>query len=203
MAQESRSLLQRGAGWFEDLLKWIAEGITDEDVRAGLRSDLGLSPEKPDSTVKLEIEDRKANIEAYRKKVNPDFEAFLATLQDLKAVAAAIENGIKSTQQGTDAFTDEMIHQWFRLMTVNYLRFRFPLVYWSGQLFGFIEQQFSTDVIPEPVGKAIIPFLKDPVKELKRLYTTKNGDGERFLDTEEDARVLSHATFIPLLTFWI
>lgn len=188
--KKKKSVPQRVIHFFEEGAKWTKDVVRDEDVRASVRTDIGLPPEgtskKPDPN---DDDDRFANIEAYGKNVNPDQEALSASIADLKAIYEAITAVVKAKGVSDEALTDQATHQFLRLMSINFLRLRVPFLFWSGQLLGFIEQGFSTDTIPKPIGEAIVSFFKDPPAAIGQVYGS--------LETEEDAQRISHGIFIP------
>src|SRR6185295_19142481 len=72
------------------------------------------------------------------------------------------------------------------------------LFYWFGSLFGFLQEEFTTEA--SPVGHDIGSFLKSPVDHLKSVYGAALP-----LDTEAQAELLSEATLAPMavmLGFW-
>src|SRR5262249_36920045 len=95
---------------------------------------------------------------------------------------------------------EELLHRTFRLMSLNYLRLRLPVLFWLGQAAGFIEESFSTGRIPSETGPGIVQFLEHPLETLSDLY------GPLWpIETEEQAKVLSDATLAPfgvLLGYW-
>jgi hypothetical protein len=187
--KKKKSVPQRVINFFDEGAKWAKDVVRDEEVRASVRTDLGLPPEGPSKSSDLNVDNRFANIEAYRTTVNPDQEALSASIADLKAIYEAIAAVVKAGGESDDALSEQVLHQYLRLMSINFIRLRAPFLFWSGQLLGFIEQGFSTDTIPKPIGEAIVSFFKDPPAAIGQVYGS--------LETEEDARRISHGIFIP------
>jgi hypothetical protein len=134
-----------------------------------------------------EIENRFTNITEYETTVNPDQEALKARIADLKFVAEATKSAIQST----GVLDEQNVHNFFRLMSTNYVRLRVPILFWTGQLLGFIEEGLTTNTIPVdiPSGEAIVAFLKHPVAHVRKIYPS--------LQTETDAQIISYLVFIP------
>lgn len=187
--KKKKSVPQRVIRFFNDGAKWATEVVRDEAVRASVRSDLGLEPEGTSTIPDLEVDDRLASISAYEKNVNADQEALTAGIADLKAIYEAISALVKAGGVSDDAVMQQALHQYLRLLSMNFIRLRAPFLFWSGQLLGFIEQGFSTDTIPKPIGEAIVSFFKDPFAEIGHIYGS--------LKTEEDAQRFSDGVFIP------
>jgi hypothetical protein len=187
--KKKKSVPQRVISFFREGAEWAKDVVRDEDVRASVRTDLGLPPEGTSKTPDLNVDDRFANIEAYGKNVNPDQEALSASIADLKAIYEAITAVVKAGGVSDDALSEQVLHYYLRLMSINFIRLRAPFLFWSGQLLGFIEQGFSTDTIPKPIGEAIVSFFKDPPASIGQVYGS--------LETEEDAHRISHGIFVP------
>jgi hypothetical protein len=108
---------------------------------------------------------------------------------------------------GGQETVEELLHRTFRLMTLHYMRVRFPILYWIGQASGFVEESFSIDRIPEnvgdgfvSVGERFLDFLDEPKATLRDIF------GDMWpIETEAQAKLLSDATLAPLgvtLGFW-
>src|SRR5262249_13192885 len=116
----------------------------------------------------------------------------------LQTLYDGIRGVIDAARVGTDETTEELLHRTFQLLSTNYLRARFPLVYWFGQLAGFVDESFSLDRIPNRKGWG--DYLKEPLHTLADVYRDAWP-----IDTEAQAKTLSDATLAPfgvLLGFW-
>lgn len=187
---KKKSVPQRVIGFFKDGAEWVTDVVRDEEVRNAIRADIGLDPEDGTANPNLDgVDDRLANIKAYQDTIKPDQEALQAGIADLKAIVEAVKAFIKETGGSDEAITEQFVHQYLRLMSINFIRQREPMLFWLGQLLGFIEDGFTTETIPKPIGEGIVAFFKDPFQELGDVYGS--------LQTEEDARRISHGVFIP------
>jgi hypothetical protein len=190
-----KSVLQRFVGFITDAAKWIADRLAEEDTRLAVYADLGLKP-PADGPTFPDMTEHFDSIDAYRKKDNPDADALKAAVEDIKAIRQAIRNFVHATQGGS--IPDEVFDSLILLMSTNYLRLRLPAIYWWAQPFGLMADALAIGALPKKetveVTKAIangfVEFIKDPIEYTKKHWPT--------LETEEDARVLSHAIFTPL-----
>jgi hypothetical protein len=198
---EKPTLAQEGVGEFGKFYAFVKDALNDDTVRAQVFSDLGVDPANiPTNAPRMDSAAQIDSIELYRKTVNPDKEAFVERIADLKELYESVRAVVEAANVGGQETAEELLHRLFRLMSLHYLRVRLPILFWLGQAFGFIEESFSTDRIPAPVGKGIVDFLGSPKATLRDLY----GDVWP-VETEDQARVLSDATLAPfavLIGFW-
>src|SRR5262245_45324585 len=198
---EKPTLAQGGVGEFGKFYAFVKAALNDDAVRAKVFSDLGVDPASiPSNTPRMDSAAQIDSIELYSKTVNPDKEAFVERIADLKELYEAVRAVVEAASVGGEETAEELLHRLFRLMSLHYLRVRLPILFWLGQASGFIEESFSTDRIPDPVGKGILSFLGAPRQTLSELY-----GGVRPPETEDQAKVLSDATLAPfgvLIGFW-
>ena len=188
------TLAQEGVGEFGKFFAFVKDALNDDTVRAQVFSDLGVDPATiPTNAPRMDSAAQLDSIELYRKSANPEKEAFLERIADLKELYEAVRSIVEAASVGGDETAEELLHRTFRLMSLNYLRVRFPILFWLGQAAGFVEESFSTDRIPDAAGKGIVDFLEAPFATLEALY-----DPLWPIDTEAQAQVLSAATLAPL-----
>jgi hypothetical protein len=200
-----------------DALVWMARQIADPEVRAAVYADLGLKapsasdPAFPDLTPHLD------SIDAYRKAANPDAEQLKAVVEDLRAIRQAIRDWVHVTQGNPSGElatqVEAMLDSVFGLMTINYLRLRYPGFYWVGQILHVAEDALSTGVLPQEVtagaaiaAKAIwgniVKFFSNPYDYFASLSWPP-------LNSKDDALLQSHVIFpaaalgISRLTKWL
>src|SRR5215471_6552658 len=188
------TLAQEGVGEFGKFFAFVKDALNDDTVRAQVFSDLGVDPATiPTNAPRMDSAAQLDSIELYRKSANPEKEAFLERIADLKELYEAVRAIVEAASVGGDETAEELLPRTFRLMSLNYLRVRFPMLFWLGQAAGFVEESFSTDRIPDAAGKGIVDFLEAPFETLEELY-----DPLWPIDTEAQAQVLSAATLAPL-----
>ena len=93
-----------------DFVDWIKEQLEDEPIRRAIAEDLGLQP--GESVPKANIpQEQLDGIARYRSQANPDKEAFIILLNDVRAVYESVleatANGIKTFDLGGHATTSE------------------------------------------------------------------------------------------------
>jgi hypothetical protein len=194
---EEKSTLQSVVGFFGDLFQWVKEALIDDEVRGAIIADLGLDPEQHKSVPPPNFDGYLDGIERYRKTANPDKEALLAAIEDIKSTYEALRGYVEVLNDDSQINT-ELTYHFYRILTTNFVRTRMPLFYWFGSLFGFLQEEFTTET--GPVGSSIGSFLKSPIDHLKGVYAEALP-----LDTEAQATLLSEATLAPLaiaLGFW-
>jgi hypothetical protein len=199
------NLVQRSVGGFADFFRWARDRLAEDTVRREVLVDLGLNPA---ATARVQVPDaRLDSIDRYRQRVDPDKEALTAAIEDVKALYDAVRAFVEASAGGPGPIAEEAAHRLFRLLTINYVRHKVPIVFWLAQVFGFIEEAFSTELIPEAGLKGVVEvfkeigrFFEDPEAHFKRVY------GPLWpIETEEQAKTLSAATLAPLgiaLAFW-
>src|SRR5215207_3675483 len=205
---EKPTLAQEGVGEFGKFYAFVKDALNDDTVRAQVFSDLGIDPASvPSNAPRMDSAAQLDSIELYRKTVNPDKEAFLERIADLKELYAAVRAVVEAAHVGGQETVEELLHRTFRLMSLHYLRVRFPILFWLGQASGFVEESFSIDRIPDnvgdgfvSVGERFLDFLDEPKATLREIF------GDMWpIETEAQAKLLSDATLAPLgvtVGFW-
>jgi hypothetical protein len=188
-----RNILQRVIGFFQDFFSWMREALTDDEVRKALYADLGLNPPDPDNPdaapPKLDLPETK-RIDAYQKNANPDRTAFLTTLEDFRAVLDALKAFINAARISNesvrnDSVRDELVHRLLNMLAFNYVRERWPLLYFIGQPFGFVEETLTSGRLsPESIAN---------------FFKARTDNWDWLPDTEEEANDWSNAFFPPLI----
>src|SRR5215207_5857767 len=205
---EKPTLAQEGVGEFGKFYAFVKDALNDDTVRAQVFSDLGIDPANvPSDAPRMDSAAQIDSIELYRKTVDPDKEAFLERIADLKELYAAVRGVVEAANVGGEETAEELAHRTFMLMSLHYLRVRFPILFWLGQASGFFEESFSIDRIPDrtgngfvSVGERFLEFFEDPKATLRDTF------GDMWpIQTEAQAKVLSDATLAPLgvlIGFW-
>ena len=188
-----KSVTQQSVGAWGDFLRWVRDTLSDDQVKAQIMRDLGLDPSKVGDS-KPNFGTHADSIDLYRSKADPGAEALAEAIADLKAMYQAVHDVVDAARNSSDPTADttgELLHQLFRLLSLNYLRIRVPVLFWLGQAGGFIEESFGSQRVPGPIGRGIVDVVLNPEDYLKRIYPWP-------IQTEEDAATLSGATLAPL-----
>jgi len=188
-----KSVTQQSVGAWGGFLRWVRDTLSDDQVKAQVLRDLGLDPAQVGDTTP-NFGTHADSIDIYRAKADPGAEALAEAIADLKAMYHAVRDVVDAARSGSDAqseTTDEVLHQLFRLLSLNYLRIRQPELFWLGQAAGFIEESFGSQRIPGPIGRGIVDAFLNTEKYLKLIYPWP-------IQTEAEAVRLSGATLAPL-----
>ena len=197
MSTSKRNLIQRAVGFIAGYFSWVKETFASDTARRAVLADLGLDP---DATPPLEISgERVTSIDAYRKKSDPDEQAFLAVWQDILIVAETVEAFVAAAGagQGGKPVVKEAVRQFLSLTATEYMRLRYPMAYFIGRLFQVIEdivpKQFHKPVdvvVSKDIFSNLLDLLSAPIDHFDRVYSTPV--------TDADARELAANTLIPL-----
>jgi hypothetical protein len=124
--------LKEVGDWLSDLVDKVKEALKDEAMRKLIAEDLGLPPDgsvpKPDLP-----QDKLDSIAAYRSKANPDKEAFIQLLNDVRAVYEATRSFVASLGVSGVTTQNQVLYRLFDLFALNELRVRDPVSYFAVQ----------------------------------------------------------------------
>jgi hypothetical protein len=204
MSTSKRNLVQRAVGVVAGYFSWVKETFASDTARRAVLADLGLDP---DAAPPLEISgERVTSIDAYRKKADPDEQAFLAVWQDILLVVETVEAFVAAAGagQGGKPVVKEAVRQFLSLTSAEYMRLRYPMAYFVARLFQVIEdvvpQQFHAPVdvvVSKDIFSNLLDVVSAPIDHFDRVYSTPTTDAE--------ARELAANTLIPLgilLAYW-
>ena len=196
--------------WFIDLLMkaidffvWTADALADSQVRASVYADLGLAP-PPDGAPPPATLPHSDAATGYLSGTSVGAEQMKAALEEMRAIRQALVD-IIHPEQGLTA--EEIFDALLRLMSTNYIRLRFPFLYWLAQPLLLLDDASSTGLLPEPIAREITlqnlagaghgvqhlvggffinlgQFIEGPIDYLKSLPYPP-------LDTEDDAQLIS------------
>ena len=165
-------------------------------------ADLGLDPA---ATPPLAIDgERLSSIDAYRANTDVDEQAFLAVWEDILVVVESIEAFVDAAGAGEDAVVKEVLRQFLSLTSTEYVRLRWPTVFFTAKLLGVVEDRVPTGfyavadgVITTDVFDNLLALLEAPFDHFGRVYSTPEDDA--------GARALANETLLPLailLAYW-
>src|SRR5262249_16299547 len=107
---EDKSTLQSIVGFFADLFQWTKEALIDDELRGGIIANLGLDPEQYRTVPPPNFDAHLDGIQSYRKSTNPDKEALLAAIADIKAVYEALRTYVEVLNDDSQ-FDTELTYQ--------------------------------------------------------------------------------------------
>ena len=196
--------------WFIDLLMkaidflvWAADALADSQVRASVYADLGLAPPPEGAPPPATLPHSDAAT-GYLSGTSVGAEQMKAAIEEMRAIRQALVD-IIHPEQGLTA--EEIFDALLRLMSTNYIRLRFPFLYWLAQPLLLLDDASSTGLLPEPIAREITlqnlagaghgiqqlvggffinlgEFIEGPIDYLKSLPYPP-------LDTDDDAQLIS------------
>lgn len=196
------NLVQKAAGWLGGYFAWLKDSLESDTARRAVLADLGLDPDRPPP---LAVDDERiSSIDAYRTNTDVDEQAFLSTWQDIVVVVDSIEAFIRAAGDGDEAVVKEALRQFLSLTSTEYIRLRWPTLFFVAKLFGVVEDRLPTGfyaaadgVITTDVFTNLSALLEAPFEHIDRVFSTPEDDA--------GARALADATLIPLailLAYW-
>jgi hypothetical protein len=136
-----RTLLQKLIGWFGDFLEWAHEVLTGELSRRAIIADLGGNPDAA-GTVEFPPPQLQS-IKAYRDAAEPTLEGLIDGINDVRSFFASVRSVVQAMDIGGEATTDELTRAVIDLLATNYVRLRFPRIYFLMQVLSFAEETTS------------------------------------------------------------
>ena len=197
MSIPGQNLVQKAIGWIGGYFAWLKETLASETARREVLADLGYTP---DTTPSVDIDDgHLSSIDAYRTNANPTEDAFYSTWGDIMAVVEAVRAFVDASGAGARGEVREALRQFISLTSTEYLRLRYPHVYFAARLAGVIEDRLprafyagADAVISKDVFGNLLDAVEAPFEFLAKAYSTPEDDN--------GSALLAATTFIPLAT---
>jgi len=166
----------------------VKGALQDEAMRQLIAEDLGLPPSG--SVPKADLpQDKLDSITAYRSKANPDKEAFIQLLNDVRAVYEAVRSFIAALGVSSITTQNQLMYRLFDLFALNEVRVRAPAVFFTVQLLSTIVEdsaevpQLTTDDLAEErFFKALAlaeEFALSPLYYLFKILSLKDSAGAK------------------------
>ena len=206
-----KNLVQSAIGALGEALIWIRDNIQDDEMRRGVMIDLGLDPDaNPDAQLPTDPLD---GIQQYRNAVDPDEAALHHALLDIRTLVISFKNyfQIFVLDPGNDSNLDKIIWNFFQIMGTNYVRLRYPHVFWLLQLAGFLgdfkEVREHTPVLlftgirhgVQLTGGTVVfvlknlwKFLSGPIDYFRDVHKHLVDAGYPSMETTKDAQAWSY-----------
>src|SRR4030095_489660 len=144
MAGTARTVLQTLLGWFVDFLEWVRDVVTGKESRRALIADLGGTPEAAARAGQVNFPPAQLDsIKAYRDATDPTLEGLVAGIADVRRTFEAVRAVIEGARMGGWDTNDELWRAAIDLLTTNYVRLRFPRLYFAMQVLNFAEETTS------------------------------------------------------------
>lgn len=128
----ANSLLKSIGDGLADFIDSVREQLEDDLIRRAIAEDLGLQPGASVPQADLP----QANLDGvarYRSQANPDKEAFIVLLGDVRAIYIACRQFIGAFGAGPVTVHNELLYRMFDLMAANYMRIKYPREYFLIQ----------------------------------------------------------------------
>lgn len=213
MSRNSNNWFVRLLEWFADFLLWVARQLADPAVRASVAADLGIKIPSAGDPPFPNMQQHFDSIDGYLGSSSVDAEVLQATVEEMRAVRQALRDFYHATQGNAG---EDILDGILRLMAMNYLRLRVPLLYWLAQPLQLLDDTTSAGILPgvnsddidrgikaipglikgipagiEDAARAVASFFEHPVKHIESISVP--------LQTEADAQLLSDIVFPPVV----
>ncbi len=181
-----------------DFVDWVRDVLEDEAIRKSIAEDLGL---EPGQSIQKPPDQQLTSVDTYRSKANPDKEAFVALLNEVRACYENVRTAISGFGTTDVTRINSIVYLMFDMLALNYVRLHFPRAYAIIQALSAITEDYSAledrpyvmDRIFAPIAKAE-EFILSPI-------------GYTFLalaqgiESEERARKVSDHIFPQIAAF--
>src|SRR5262245_53040603 len=179
MANSLKELGDRLSG----LVDKVKGALQNEAMRQLIAEDLGLPPGGSVPPANLP-QDKLDSIAAYRSKANPDKEAFIQLVADVRAVYEAVRAFIASLGVSNVTTQNQLLYRLFDLFALNEVRVRAPGAFSLIQLLSAIVEDSSEvpqlttdDLADERMFKALllaVKFALSPFYYFLKVLSTKD-----------------------------
>ncbi|MBA3713517.1 MAG: hypothetical protein H0W76_13875 [Pyrinomonadaceae bacterium] len=181
--------MQDVIGWFADFFTWVKEKMAFEETRQALLSDLGIETTGPTPEPNIP-QTNIDSIRSYQQSVNPDRQALMSVLADIRAIVTSLFSFFASFQLSPSEVV-EVTHRALNLLALNYIRIREPHYYFIAQLLDFIEDTGTPFLSGKVSWNRFVDLFTDGVGYLLETILIDIGD-------EEEAQQRSDFYFTPL-----
>lgn len=161
----AKSVLQEFlGGTLVELLEFARDALNDDTVRRAIILDLGGSP-ADESTAPNFPPASLHSLKAYRDAAEPDLEALFTAIQDAKTLFDALRSFVESLRLDPDATVDEAYRGLLDILGWNFIRLRWPRLFFIAQALSFAEE-FTSVYGGEFNGPIALPLF------LQRVFDT-------------------------------
>ena len=176
-------------GWFADFFGWVKDKMAFEETRQALLNDLGL--DAPAVTPQPNIpQSNLDSIKSYQQASNPDKQALLSVLSDIRAIVTSLY-GFFASFNLSPSQAVEFTHRALNMLALNYFRLRQPRLFSIAQLAGFIEDTGTPFLSGKVSWSNIVSLCTDGGLYLLKTLVVA-------LDDEEEAQARSDFYFTAL-----
>jgi hypothetical protein len=178
--------------------KWVKDTLADEAMRKSIAEDLGL---EPGQSIQKPADQELNSVDTYRSKANPDKEAFVALLNDVRALYQNVRTAISGFGSSDVTRVNSIVYLVFDMLAANYARLYLPRTYAAIQaLSAMVEDYSALDDRPFVVERFFAAiaraeeFLLSPIGYT--FQTLKQG-----IESEQRAKKVSDNVFPHIAAF--
>lgn len=181
-----------------DFVDWVRDVMKDEAIRKSIAEDLGL---EPGQSIQKPPDQQLSSVDSYRSKANPDKEAFIALLNDVRACYQNVRTAIAGFGSNDVTRINSIVYLMFDMLALNYVRLHFPRSYAIIQALSAIAEDYSALEDRPPVMERIFaPIAKAEEFILSPIGYTFLALAQG-IENEERARKVSDHIFPQIATF--
>lgn len=194
-----------------DFTGWVKEQLEDEAIRRSIAEDLGL--DVPATVPKADLPaDKLDSISKYKKQANPDKEAFITLVGDVRAVYEAVRSFIGAFGVTNATVINELTYRLFDLLALNYVRLYLPTLFFVSQALGalvedsgeLVEEEIEAWRFLKTLGKAFV-FAVSPLYYLTQTFSAKDEARAKYVSERifpQLAAVFAWRDFKEILLGW-
>jgi hypothetical protein len=181
-----------------NFVDWVKDALEDEAIRKAIAEDLGL---EPGQSIQKPPAQQLNSVDTYRSKANPDKEAFVALLNDVRAFYQNIRNAISGFGNTDTTRINSIVYLIFDMLALNYARLYFPRAYALVQaLSAMVEDSSAMDDNPYAVERFFAAIGRAEEFALSPIgYTFRSL--QIGVEDEQRARKVSDRIFPQIATF--
>jgi hypothetical protein len=166
MADETPNIFQKVVAWFKEAADWVQQNLGDPALAASIRDDLGLRP-----GADISATDR-AKFQAFGNGLDPDKEAFDATVEELtEVIQAFIQLGETLKDPVTGAVAWDVVFLLSRVAAADSVRTRFPAIYALAKLGLLVSDDPDSVELLDPALMVKVLKGETPQDASKKLFT--------------------------------
>ena len=134
------NLFKQAGDWLAGFVDYVKKTLADEEIRKSIAEDLGL---KPGESLQKPANQQLTAVDTYRSKANPDKEAFIILLNDVRALYQNVRNAVSGFGTTDTTRLNAIVYLLFDILAANYARLYTPTLYFAVQALGIIVEDTS------------------------------------------------------------
>src|SRR5262249_17677044 len=127
-------------GGLADFVKWVKDSLEDEAIRKSIAEDLGLDPGQ---SIQQPPNIQLSSVDTYRSKANPDKEAFIALLNDVRDLYLNVRTAIAGFGNSDVTRINSVVYLIFDMLALNYVRLYLPTTFAVIQAMSALVEDYS------------------------------------------------------------